>query len=467
MSPLRAQFVSLVPAAYVIGKFPWSQFVNNWFSMAVLLWCMESMACVFSLIKNPLLGMLYYLNNFSSFVIFSGLLLQPRDIFWPVRTLAYICPLRYGLSLLSHFVFIDSTYEGAIECPAPECPRGFICPNDTSGGITCYGVTGYQVLTTFRLNYEIMDPDLRKGVWVLILFSLGGCCKAIYIVLMVQLTDRASTPMPPGFDGYEENVAASDVGRDATAAPSSNTNPVSPTLTRRLSTSFATATEQRQGAAFDFVCCSYTVKNKRKGGPKLKSLLVECSASVKAGEVLAIMGPSGAGKTTLLNTLTLEPSGGTPYGVVTLNGNSFTLAMYKRTAAVVQQHDTLWTFMTARDHVMYATRLYQPEHDPHAYADSMLKEMGLVECQHVIAGNILLRGLSGGQKRRLSLAVALTKEPSVVFLDEPTSGLDAAAAASIMAFLRERVRAGTRLRWCARFTSRRRRCSRVSTRCVF
>ena len=196
-------------------------------------------------------------------------------------------------------------------------------------------------------------------------------------------------------------------------------------------------TNAAQAARLDFVRCSYTVKNRHKGGPKLKSLLVECSASVKAGEVLAILGPSGAGKTTLLNTLTLEPSGGTPYGVVTLNGNSFTLAMYKRTAAVVQQHDTLWTFMTARDHVMYATRLYQPEHDPHAYADSMLKEMGLVECQHVIAGNILLRGLSGGQKRRLSLAVALTKEPSVVFLDEPTSGLDAAAAASIMAFLRE------------------------------
>ena len=200
----------------------------------------------------------------------------------------------------------------------------------------------------------------------------------------------------------------------------------------------ATRAAGAAGAQLDFVDCSYTIKSKRKSdGQKTKTLLANCSVSVRPGEVLAIMGPSGAGKTTLLNTLTLEPSGGTPYGSVTLNGNPFTLAVYKRHAAVVQQADSLWTFMTARDHVLYATRLYQPRREAGAYADTMLKEMGLEGCQHVIAGNVFLKGLSGGQRRRLSLAVALTKEPSVVFLDEPTSGLDAAAAASIMAFLRD------------------------------
>ena len=126
----------------------------------------------------------------------------------------------------------------------------------------------------------------------------------------------------------------------------------------------------------------------------------------------------------LLNLLTLERGSGTPSGTVTLNGHAFTLDVFRKHAAIVNQTDQLWAFLTAREHLEYATALYQPSvtaSERRASVDRLLADTGLEVCQHTKAGNELFKGLSGGQKRRLSLAVALCKSPRVVFLDEPTS----------------------------------------------
>eukprot|EP00966_Prymnesium_polylepis_P023683 545137-Prymnesium_polylepis.1 len=195
----------------------------------------------------------------------------------------------------------------------------------------------------------------------------------------------------------------------------------------------------RTAASFTFVDCAYSVAVKSKGRRGQKVLLQNCAASVAAGQTLAILGPSGAGKTTLLNTLTLTPGGGKPVGRMTLNGQPFTLGVYRRHAASVAQTDLLWTFLTAREHVEYASAFYQSTlttDERQAFVTDVLMETGLEGCADTRAGNQFFKGLSGGQRRRLSLAVALCKRPNIVFLDEPTSGLDAAAAASIMKFLK-------------------------------
>merc|ERR1712070_983925 len=72
--------------------------------------------------------------------------------------------------------------------------------------------------------------------------------------------------------------------------------------------------------------------------------------------------------------------------------------------------------------------------------DELIKKMGLEGCQNTKVGNEFLKGLSGGQRRRLSLASAFLKDPLVIFLDEVTSGLDAAAAASITTFMQQLAR---------------------------
>ena len=68
--------------------------------------------------------------------------------------------------------------------------------------------------------------------------------------------------------------------------------------------------------------------------------------------------------------------------------------------------------------------------------DGLLEKVGLVEHQYTRAGNQFVRGLSGGLKRRLSIALALAKKPQVLFLDEPTTGVDSASAAKMMTFLK-------------------------------
>ncbi|EOD21868.1 hypothetical protein EMIHUDRAFT_117010 [Emiliania huxleyi CCMP1516] len=187
---------------------------------------------------------------------------------------------------------------------------------------------------------------------------------------------------------------------------------------------------------FTFTDCMYTVGK----GEKAKTLVSDISGRVESGLILSIMGPSGAGKTVLMKMLTLEAGPGKAHGSLRLDGQPFTPALYKQHCAFVAQHDSHAAFLTAREHLAISTSLYQHQLGPAeraAAVDELLEHMGLTSCQHTRAGNELVRGLSGGQKRRLSLAVALSKNPALIFLDEPTSGLDAAAAASIMTFLKE------------------------------
>jgi ABC-type multidrug transport system ATPase subunit len=176
------------------------------------------------------------------------------------------------------------------------------------------------------------------------------------------------------------------------------------------------------------------------------------------------MGPSGAGKTTLISTLTLDAHFGKASGSVTLNQIPLTGPIFKKHCfgtsfiwmkigfnhcdlfadclicvvscsfipfyAVVKQKDKHWPYLTLRETLAYAAGLYDVSDSRENTAivvDEIIEKMGLIVCADTRCSR-----LSGGQQRRLSIAVALLKQPTVIFLDEPTSGLDAAAASNIM-----------------------------------
>ncbi|KAL3921045.1 MAG: hypothetical protein SGPRY_005037 [Prymnesium sp.] len=419
---LLMTLLGLVPAAYPIANFEYSTMFEMIVTCTIQLWSMECLAQLNSLSSNPMLGMLNFLQAFNFFMLFCGLPLQPSQVTWVFRWIAYVSPLRWGLSTMTYYAFINMEMVGSEDCPDADflnstiCHgRPFFCNTTASDSLECYGRNGRDVLSTLGERFELLTPDYDWQLSLVLLAITTMALKVFYVLGFYYVTHQYALPLPP------DNVPPLEIKRKEERKHEGEA---------RKGSSFG-----RLGATLDFTDISYTVKTK-KG---VKTLLRDCSASVPAGEVLALMGPSGAGKTTLLNVLTLTPSGGTAYGTITLNGNPFTLSVYKKYGASVAQQDTLWAYLTVKEHLLYTVKLMQPlmEGDKRAgLVEDVLNATGMEGVKDVKAGNQFFKGLSGGQKRRLSLGVALCKKPHVVFLDEPTSGLDAAAAASIMKLLK-------------------------------
>jgi len=148
------------------------------------------------------------------------------------------------------------------------------------------------------------------------------------------------------------------------------------------------------------------------------SALKKVSLKVKQGEILAMLGPNGAGKTTLISIICgiVKPSSGT----VTIDGFDI-IKDYRETRArigMVPQELNLESFETVFDTVSYSRGLYgkspKPEH-----IEKILKDLSLWDKKEQ-----RLRQLSGGMKRRVLIAKALSHEPKILFLDEPTAGVD-------------------------------------------
>ncbi|KAJ4845029.1 hypothetical protein Tsubulata_031431, partial [Turnera subulata] len=175
-----------------------------------------------------------------------------------------------------------------------------------------------------------------------------------------------------------------------------------------------------------------TVSNGRKG---TKSILHGLTGYARPGELLAIMGPSGCGKSTLLDTLAGRLNPNTRQtGDILINGQKQTLAY--GTSAYVTQDDTLIATLTVKESVYYSAQLQLPDSMSKAEkkdrAEVTIREMGLQDAMNTRIGGWGAKGLSGGQKRRLSICIEILTRPKLLFLDEPTSGLDSAASYYVM-----------------------------------
>ncbi|KAG5973396.1 hypothetical protein E4U58_005221 [Claviceps cyperi] len=176
-----------------------------------------------------------------------------------------------------------------------------------------------------------------------------------------------------------------------------------------------------------------------------KTILHPLTTTFPAGVLNVILGPSGSGKTSLLNAMALRLRGsfGTKYkpsGKLTFNGASPSESVIRSVCSYVcQDDDALLSSLTVRETLHFAAGLRLPSFMSTAEktkrAEDVLMRMGLKDCANNTIGSDLMKGISGGEKRRVSIGIQVLTDPRVLLLDEPTSGLDAFTASSIMEVL--------------------------------
>ncbi|KAJ4849268.1 hypothetical protein Tsubulata_018525 [Turnera subulata] len=163
---------------------------------------------------------------------------------------------------------------------------------------------------------------------------------------------------------------------------------------------------------------------------------VDCEA--RPGEVMAIAGPSGAGKTTLLEVLAGMIPLDCVSGQVYVNNQPMNERSFRRLSGYVTQDDVLYPLLTVEETLMYSARLRLQEglNTASARVKELMRELGLEHVANARIGTESTRGISGGEKRRVSIGVDLVHDPAVLLLDEPTSGLDSASALHVVLLLK-------------------------------
>ncbi|XWS52027.1 hypothetical protein CRYUN_Cryun11dG0032200 [Craigia yunnanensis] len=206
-----------------------------------------------------------------------------------------------------------------------------------------------------------------------------------------------------------------------------------------------------QPVILKFVDVVYTIKLQKESNlfrknssSKEKVILNGITGMVQPGEMLAMLGPSGSGKTTLLTALGGR-LGGRLNGTITYNGKTFSNSM-KRNTGFVTQDDVLYPHLTVTETLVFTALLRLPnsfsKEEKIMHAEAVITQLGLIKCKNSIIGHPFLRGVSGGERKRVSIGQEMLINPSLLFLDEPTSGLDSTTAQRIVSTLLELAKGG-------------------------
>ncbi|KAK3124814.1 hypothetical protein QOZ80_7BG0593770 [Eleusine coracana subsp. coracana] len=162
-----------------------------------------------------------------------------------------------------------------------------------------------------------------------------------------------------------------------------------------------------------------------------RTLLDGISGEAREGEILAVLGASSSGKSTLIDALAGRIQRSSLHGSVTLN-EPLDSNLLKVISAHVMQDDLLYPMLTVEETLTYSAELRLPHATPasteHARVQALIDQLGLRAAARAIISDEGRHGVSGGERRRVSIGVDVVHDPVVLFLDEPTSGLDSTSA---------------------------------------
>ncbi|XP_061546570.1 ATP-binding cassette sub-family G member 5 [Phycodurus eques] len=175
-----------------------------------------------------------------------------------------------------------------------------------------------------------------------------------------------------------------------------------------------------------------------------RQILNNVSFHVDSGQIMGILGNSGSGKTTLLDAISGRiRNSGTLLGEVFVNGRKLAREEYQECFSYVLQSDNLLSYLTVEETLTYTAQLALRKHSAKAIQNkvsSVMAELSLSHVAHSVIGGRVFPGISGGERRRVSIASQLLQDPRVILLDEPTTGLDSMTANQIVVLLAELAR---------------------------
>ncbi|KAJ7549772.1 hypothetical protein O6H91_07G085800 [Diphasiastrum complanatum] len=181
-------------------------------------------------------------------------------------------------------------------------------------------------------------------------------------------------------------------------------------------------------------------------GPRI-SLLTDVSGEIRDGEMMAVMGPSGSGKSTLIDAIAGRIHKQRLKGETTLNGQELKGGIFRKISAYVMQDDLLFPMLTVEETLMFSAQIRLRSELSYARkrarVNKLLLQLGLEKVAGTIIGDEGHRGISGGERRRVSIGVDIMHDPLLLFLDEPTSGLDSTSAHMVIETLKKIARAGS------------------------
>ncbi|CAN8316822.1 unnamed protein product [Cochlearia groenlandica] len=188
-------------------------------------------------------------------------------------------------------------------------------------------------------------------------------------------------------------------------------------------------------------------KSSHNSAMNTKMLLNGVSGEAHEGEMMAVLGASGSGKSTLIDALANRIAKDSLKGSITLNGEVLESSLQKVISAYVMQDDLLFPMLTVEETLMFSAEFRLPrslsKKKKKARVQALIDQLGLRSAAKTVIGDEGHRGVSGGERRRVSIGIDIIHDPIILFLDEPTSGLDSTSAYMVIKVLQRIAQSGS------------------------